>query len=201
MRRLMLLAVVLTVSGCTTSPPRDVNNLCAIFQEKDDWYEDAAAARDQWGSPIPITMAIIYQESRFQADAKPPRRKLLGFIPWLRPSSAYGYSQAKTTTWDEYERSAGRFSADRDDFGDAVDFVAWYNFQSLKRSGIAPQDTYALYLAYHEGHGGYNRATYLQKPWLITVARKVETRANHYQTQLLACEEQLKNGGGFFDWF
>jgi len=146
-------------------------------------------------------MAIIYQESRFQADARPPRTRLLGFIPWFRPSSAYGYSQAKTPTWDEYERDAGRFSADRDDFGDAIDFVGWYNFQSGKRSGVSAQDTYGLYLAYHEGHGGYNRATYLQKPWLMTVARKVETRANYYQVQLSACEEQLQAGGGIFDWF
>jgi len=199
--RIALLLALLLVSACTTSPPRDVNNICAIFQEKDDWYDDAADARDEWGSPIPVMMAIIYQESRFQADARPPRTRLLGFIPWFRPSSAYGYSQAKTPTWDEYERDAGRFSADRDDFGDAIDFVGWYNFQSGKRSGVSAQDTYGLYLAYHEGHGGYNRATYLQKPWLMTVARKVETRANYYQVQLSACEEQLQAGGGIFDWF
>jgi len=199
--RIALLLALLLVSACATSPPRDVNNICAIFQEKDDWYDDAADARDEWGSPIPVMMAIIYQESRFQADARPPRTRLLGFIPWFRPSSAYGYSQAKTPTWDEYERDAGRFSADRDDFGDAIDFVGWYNFQSGKRSGVSAQDTYGLYLAYHEGHGGYNRATYLQKPWLMTVARKVETRANYYQVQLSACEEQLQAGGGIFDWF
>ena len=66
------------------------------FEEKDDWYDDAADARDEWGSPIPVMMAIMHQESRFQADAKPPRKKLLGFIPGSRLSSAYGYSQAKT---------------------------------------------------------------------------------------------------------
>ncbi len=193
--------VLLASSACTTSPPRDVNNICAIFDEKDDWYDDAADARDQWGSPIPVMMAIVYQESRFQADARPPRGKLLGFIPWFRPSSAYGYSQAKTTTWEEYEDDAGRFGADRDDFADAIDFVGWYNYKSRQRSGISPQNTYGLYLAYHEGHGGYNRASYQQKPWLMTVARKVEARANSYQGQLLTCEEKLKSGGGFFDWF
>ena len=39
-------------------------------------------------------MAIIKQESSFIADAKPDRRKLLGFIPWKRKSSARGYAQA-----------------------------------------------------------------------------------------------------------
>ena len=144
MSRILLLTLLLAVSACTTSPPRDVNNICAIFQEKDDWYGDAADARDEWGSAIPVMMAIIYQESRFQADAKPPRRKFLGFIPGFRPSSAYGYSQAKTTTWDEYKRDAGRFGADRDDFADAIDFVGWYNQQSRKRSGISLENTYGL---------------------------------------------------------
>jgi hypothetical protein len=196
----MLLAMLAT-SACTTSPPRDVNDICAIFEEKDDWYGYAEDSRDEWGSPIPVMMAIMYQESSFKADARPPRGKLLGFIPWVRPSSAYGYSQAKTTTWEEYEDDAGRFGADRDDFGDAIDFIGWYNHQSRRRSGLALNNTYGLYLAYHEGHGGYNRATYLQKPWLIGVARNVEARANTYQVQLAGCEAKLQSGGGFFDWF
>jgi hypothetical protein len=199
--RVALLLSLLLVTACTTTPPRDIDNICAIFFEKDDWYAAAADARDEWGSPIPVMMAIIYQESRFKADARPPRRTILGFIPGPRPSSAYGYSQAKSTTWSEYQRDAGRFGADRDDFSDAIGFVGWYNRQSLKRSGLSPQDTYALYLAYHEGHGGYNRASYLQKPWLTDVARKVQSRADTYQLQLPYCEERLSRDSGFFDWF
>ena len=198
---LYLLLTLLVTSACSTSPPRDANNLCAIFQEKDGWYEDAADAREEWGSPIPIMMAIMYQESRFQADARPPRKKILGFIPGFRPSNAYGYSQAKTGTWNDYKRDAGRFGADRDDFADAIDFVGWYNHTSGKRSGLSPQNTYGLYLAYHEGHGGYNRSTYLQKQWLMDVARKVEARAGSYTVQLAGCEEQLKSAQGFFGWF
>ena len=192
---------LLALSACTATPPRDVNNICAIFQEKDDWYEDAIDARDEWGSPIPVMMAIMYQESRFRADARPPRRKILWFIPGPRLSSAYGYSQAKTTTWKDYKRDAGSFGADRDDFADAIDFVGWYNHLSGKRSGISHQDTYGLYLAYHEGHGGYNRSTYLKKQWLMDVARRVETRAGSYKAQLMGCEEELKSGAGFFGWF
>jgi hypothetical protein len=56
-------------------------------------------------------------------------------------------------------------------------------------------------LAYHEGHGGYNRATYLQKPWLMAVARKVQSRADTYQVQLVHCEHMLSRGSGMFDWF
>ena len=196
-----VLALLMSVSACSTSPPRDVNNICAIFLEKDDWYDAAADSRDEWGSPIPVMMAIIYQESRFQDDARPPRKKIFGFIPGFRPSSAYGYSQAKTATWDDYKRDGGGFGADRDDFSDAIDFVGWYNKKSQQRNGIALNNTYALYLAYHEGHTGYRRGTYLKKQWLMNVARKVDTKANAYQSQLLGCEEELKSGGGLFGWF
>ena len=146
-------------------------------------------------------MAIMHQESRFDATAKPARKKLFGFIPWFRPSDAYGYSQALGSTWTGYERSAGRYSADRDDFGDAIDFIGWYNDQSRRRNGIALNDTYNLYLAYHEGHGGYSRASYRKKSWLPDVARKVQRQANTYQGQLQGCEEELKDKGWFSDWF
>ena len=201
MRVILALLVILLLPACTATPPTNTNNVCEIFREKDDWYDDAADSRKKWGSPISVMMAIMYQESRFQAKAKPPRKKILGFIPGPRPSSAYGYSQAKKTTWAEYKRDAGRYGADRDDFDDAIDFIGWYNYQSYKRSGIARTDPYRLYLAYHEGHGGYNRGTYKKKSWLVKVARKVESRAARYRSQLNSCEKELKDRGGFFNWF
>ena len=169
MIRLLLVLPLIALVGCTTSPPRNTDNLCDIFEEKDGWYDDAADSRDEWGTPIPIMMAMMHQESRFQAKAKPQRKKIFGFIPGPRPSSAYGYSQAKKSTWKEYKSSAGNYGADRDDFEDAIDFVGWYNYKSKQRSGIARNDAYRLYLAYHEGHGGYNRGTYHKKKWLIRI--------------------------------
>ncbi len=200
MIRLLLALPLIALVGCTTSPPRNIDNLCDIFEEKNGWYDDAADSRDEWGTPIPIMMAMMHQESRFHAKAKPPRKKIFGFIPGPRPSSAYGYSQAKKSTWKEYKSSAGNYGADRDDFADAIDFVGWYNNKSKQRSGIARNDAYRLYLAYHEGHGGYNRGTYRKKKWLMDVARKVERKANTYQQQLNGCEEDLKSGW-FFGWF
>ena len=200
-RAATLSPLLLLLAACATSPPSNPNNLCDIFREKDDWYDDAADARDEWGSSIPVMMAIIHQESRYHAKAKPPRKKILGFIPGPRPSSSYGYSQAKKGTWADYKRDAGRYGADRDDFGDAIDFVGWYNYQSYRRSGISRSDPYRLYLAYHEGHGGYNRGTYRNKGWLKSVARKVERRSNSYRSQLTGCEESLKDKGWFFGWF
>jgi len=193
--------IIAFTTACTTSPPSNVNDVCAIFSEKSGWYDDAADARKAWGSPISVMMAIMHQESKFKATARPPRKKIFGFIPGPRPSDAYGYSQALDSTWDGYKRSAGRYGADRDDFGDAVDFVGWYNHQSYKRSGIAKSDAYRMYLAYHEGQGGYNRGSYRNKQWLIDVAHKVDRRASSYRKQLNHCEEDLKNDGWFFGWF
>ena len=200
MCRLAFLLLVSCLVGCTTSPPSNVNNICDIFEEKRGWYGDARDAQKEWGSPIPVMMAIMHQESRYVAKAKPPRKKIFGFIPGPRPSDAYGYSQAKKSTWKEYKRNAGNYGADRDDFSDAIDFIGWYNHQSERRSGISKRDTYRLYLAYHEGHGGYNRGSYKSKGWLTDVARKVERRAGSYQQQLNSCEKSLDKGGWFFGW-
>jgi hypothetical protein len=200
--RIVAAALLLTLLGaCATAPPSDVNNLCRIFEEKDDWYPAAREAEKEWGVPIPVMMAFIHQESRFLARAKPPRRRILGFIPGPRPSNAYGYSQALESTWKAYQRSAGRYGADRDDFDDAVDFVGWYNHQSWRRNGIQRDDAYRLYLAYHEGHGGYSRGSYRDKAWLQGVARKVADRAARYEVQLTGCRKRLEEKRGWFDWF
>lgn len=184
-----ILLLLLLVS-CTTAPPRNVNDACAIFAEYDDWYPDAKAASQRWKVPIPVLLAIIHQESAFQADAQPPRRWHLGFIPGARPSSAYGYSQALDGTWDRYIAMTGKPGADRDDFADAVDFIGWYVNETTLRNGVARSDAYNQYLAYHEGQGGFAKGTYRNKPWLLELARKVSRQAARYGSQLARCPPQ-----------
>jgi hypothetical protein len=198
MPRILLIVFMLMTAACTTSPPSDVNDLCSIFKEKDGWYKDANKSRKRWGSPIPVMMAIMHQESRFKAKAKPPRKKILWVVPGARPSSSYGYTQALKETWETYSRDAGNYGADRDDFGDSIDFIGWYNHQSFKRSGISKNDPYHLYLAYHEGHGGFNRRSFKNKQWLKDVAKKVSRQSNKYARQLNGCEKSLDKGGWFF---
>ena len=199
-RPLMVLMVVVLLPACATSPPEQVDNVCDIFREKSGWYEDAKESRARWGVPVSVSMAFMYQESRFVATAKPPRKKLWGVIPGPRPSDAYGYSQAKDSTWEWYQRSTGNYGADRDDFGDAIDFVGWYNNVSHKELGIDKQDAFRLYLAYHEGHGGYRKQSYRSKDWLVDVARKVDRQAKQYNSQLQECSEELEPRG-WFDWW
>ena len=198
--RALFVAIVFGLAGCATAPPDQVDNVCDIFREKTGWYEDAKQSRARWGVPVSISMAFMHQESRFVATAKPPRKKLWGVIPGPRPSDSYGYSQAKQSTWEWYQRSTGNYGADRDDFGDAVDFIGWYNDVTYRELGIDKQDAFKLYLAYHEGHGGYRRQTYRSKDWLVDVARKVDRQAKTYNSQLQDCSEELEPRG-WFDWW
>jgi len=85
-------------AGCATTPPANVENICAIFDEKSSWYRAAKKSEKRWGTPVHVQLSIIRQESSFRFDARPPRTKLLGFIPWTRPSDAYGYAQALAIT-------------------------------------------------------------------------------------------------------
>jgi len=193
MRWLILFSVLLLAGGCATTPPSNLDDSCEIFREKDDWYDATRDTYEKWGVPIHVQLAIIHQESSFRHDAKAPRDHLLWVIPWGRKSSAYGYAQVKDSTWDWYKEKTGNRGADRDDFEDAVDFIGWYGNMSYRRLGISKWDAYNQYLAYHEGHGGYERGTYRKKSWLVGVARKVERRAKRYHTQLLRCEDDLKS--------
>ncbi|WP_207060604.1 transglycosylase SLT domain-containing protein [Motiliproteus sp. SC1-56] len=187
----VVLCGALFISGCANSPPRNINNSCDIFYDKDDWYDATRDSFERWGVPIHVQLAIIHQESKFQYDARPPRTYLLGIIPWFRPSSAYGYAQVKDGTWDWYISKTGNWGADRDDFEDAVDFIGWYGQMSHKMLGISKWDAYNQYLAYHEGQGGFKRKTYNRKPWLLGVARKVKDNAYRYAVQLKRCEDDL----------
>ena len=183
--------LVLIAVGCTTMPPKNLDNICAIFEEHRAWYHSSKRAFEEHGIPVHVQMAIIYQESRFRSEAQPERVWIFGIIPWFRPSSAYGYAQVKDETWGWYKEKRGRRFASRDDFDDAVDFISWYGRASFDRLHISKWDAYGQYLAYHEGQGGYKRKTYLKKPWLINVAKKVKLRAARYHTQLAGCEKEL----------
>lgn len=181
----------LLLGGCSTVPPSNPGNLCAVFDEKSSWYKHARSSQRHWGTPIPIMMSIMFQESQYKHNVRPARTKILWVIPGPRPSDAFGYAQAKDDVWNEYRKNTGNSWARRDNFKDAIDFIGWYNRQSQLRSKIALNDGYRLYLAYHEGHGGYNRGSYQKKAWLIGTAKKVSSRASTYAYQLKQCEDSL----------
>jgi hypothetical protein len=196
MRALLYVLPLLLLAGCATTaaPPSEPNNLCAIFRQRPSWYQAALHTQKKWGVPPQVPMAIMYQESSFRAKALPPRYYFLGFIPWGRVSSAYGYAQAKDGTWADYQREAGSWFSDRDNFDDAMDFMGWYVDKTQKLDGISKWDAYGQYLAYHEGWTGYRQRSYAGKSWLMNVARPVQVRAEQFGAQYRSCQGSLDGG-------
>ncbi len=188
------------ISACAISgPPENTADVCKIFEEKRSWYKAAKRTEDRWNIPVSVTMAIIKQESSYIAFARPPRTKLLGFIPWKRQSSAKGFAQAIDGTWEMYIKERGKWFKSRNDFDDAIDFIGWYNSKSVKLLNIEKTNARDLYLAYHEGRAGYKKASYLNKPWLLGAADKVQNQSNLYNNQYQNCKEKL--GRKFFILF
>ncbi|MCV6825716.1 MULTISPECIES: lytic transglycosylase [Halocynthiibacter] len=186
-RATALLILLAACGGGYNSAPRNLNDACAILDERPRYLRDMKKAQRKWRVPVHVQMAILYQESKFIGNARTPLRYALGVIPMGRASSAYGYSQALDGTWDEYRDSHGGRGAKRDDFQDAVDFMGWYMDETTRTLGISIADARNQYLAYHEGRAGYARQSYLSKPWLIRVADAVGDRADMYRNQLLRC--------------
>lgn len=183
--------LALLVAACASSgPPRHQDDVCAIFASRPAWRDAVLASEARWGAPAHVQMAIMWKESSFRHDARPPRRYVMfGLVPWGRVSSAYGYSQALDGTWERYLSETGRSSwmASRDDFADAADFVGWYMATTRRVNGVSMDEAVAQYLNYHEGHGGYRRGSYRQKQWLINAAGRVGARADRYRQQMSNC--------------
>ncbi len=188
--RLLILTMVLVLAGCasTLPAPRNKENLGAIFNEYPQWYKAAKKCERKWGVPVNVQMAIIYYESAFKGDARPPCKKFCGIPTWEHISSAYGYAQALDGTWEDYLSCCSPWFAKRNKFESATDFIGWYSSQARQRLGISSDDSYNLYLAYHEGLAGYQRQSYLKKPWLMNYARKVAVKSVLFQNQLAYLE-------------
>ena len=167
--------------------PQNMENACSILQQRPSFDRAFQKTKRKWGAPIHVQMAILHQESKFIPNAKTPRKYFLGIIPWGRQSSAYGYAQALDGTWDDYKKSSGRRFASRSNIHDATDFMGWYMQESRRRLGIKMSDTKNQYLAYHEGHGGFEIRSFRKKSWLLNVSDKVAKRSNIYKKQLKRC--------------
>lgn len=190
-RDFLCLAIGLLITGCATPPPKNPDNICEIFKEHRHWYQAAKDARDKWGVPVHVPIAMMYQESSFKHNAAPPMDYFLGFIPIGRKSSAYGYAQAKTMTWDDYVRETGNSWSSRSDFSDAMDFMGWFITKTHKINGVPKWNARLQYLNYHEGWGGYRRDSYKKKKWLVRVAEKVGNRSFRYDKQYKTCQKDL----------
>jgi hypothetical protein len=186
LRASALMMMLASCGGGNFSAPRDLDNACAIADQRPAYLLAMRDAERKWGVPVHVQMATIYQESKFVGNARTPYRWALGVIPMGRQSSAYGYSQALDGTWEEYQDEVRR-GARRDRIDDATDFMGWYMTQSEAGLGIPKTDAETQYLAYHEGRTGYANGSHRDKPWLLEVAAEVGARADLYEMQLLSC--------------
>jgi len=134
-------------------------------------------------------LAIIKMESDFDWLAKPQRKKIFKVIPYKRPSSSFGYSQAVKGTWEQYKKETGNKLATRARFKDSVDFIGWYMNKTESILKISKNDAFKQYLAYHEGWGNYKNYKNNQK--VIILAKKVKQQSDKYQHQLKKCKKKL----------
>ena len=183
-----LILVFFIITSCS-SIPSNTSNSCTIFDERYFWYKHVKSTEEKWGTPSHIQLAIIKMESDFDRLAKPPRQKLFKVIPYKRPSSSFGYSQAVKGTWQQYKNETGNKYATRARFKDSVDFIGWYTNKTESILKIPKNDAFKQYVAYHEGWGNYKN--YKNNKKIIRLAKRVEKQANLYKKQLIQCSNSL----------
>jgi hypothetical protein len=183
-----LTLLILFISACS-SVPKNTSNSCSIFNERYLWYKHVKKTEEKWGTPIYVQLAIIKMESDFDWLAKPQRQKLFKVIPFKRPSSSFGYSQAVNGTWEQYKNETGNKLATRARFKDSVDFIGWYTDKTESILKISKKDAFRQYIAYHEGWGAYKNYKNNQK--VIGLAKKVKNQSDEYKSQLKKCQKRL----------
>ena len=187
LRAAILLLFLASCGGGNFTAPRNLDDACSIIHQRPSYLSAMQVSQRKWGVPISVQMAVLYQESKFVGNARTPHHYALGVIPLGRQSSAYGYSQALDSTWDEYRRDQHRGAARRDNIRDATDFIGWYMDGSTQILGLSKTDAESQYLAYHEGRTGYSNASYKSQGWLVSIAQQVGARASMYHEQLQSC--------------
>ena len=187
-KKLLFILLFFLISACS-SIPKNTADGCSIFSERYLWYKYSKKVEKKWGTPIYIQLAFIKMESDFDWLAKPPRQKIFKIIPFKRPSSSLGYSQAVKGTWEQYKKETNNKLATRIRFKDSVNFIGWYTDKTEKLLKISKKDAFRQYIAYHEGWGNYKN--YKKKQKVILLAKKAQQQANKYRLQLKKCQKKL----------
>jgi len=189
-KNLIYFTIFLFLVSCT-SVPKYPSNACKIFGEKYFWYKHAKKSSEIYGAPIHIILAFVNKESGFNRWAKPKRKKLFKIIPYKRPSSSFGYSQAVNKTWELYKTETNNPLALRTRFKDSVMFIGWYIKKTNKINRIPLDDAYRQYLNYYLGWGNYVKKTYKTDKKSIIYAKSVQKKSKIYRNQLKECQKIL----------
>ena len=174
-----------------SSVPKYPANACKIFGEKFLWYKHAKKSSEAYKVQIHIILAFINKESGFNRWAKPKRTKLFKIVPYKRPSSSFGYSQAVKKTWELYKTETDNSLALRTRFKDSVMFIGWYMSKTNKINKISLNDSYSQYLNYYLGWGNYANKAYKTDKKAIIFAKSVQKQSKIYKSQLKQCQKSL----------
>ena len=189
-KNLIFLVIFLFINSCS-SIPKYPTNACKIFGEKYLWYKNIKKSSEIYGAPVYIILAFVNKESGFNRWAKPKRNKLFKIIPYKRPSSSFGFSQAIKKTWELYKTETDNPLALRTRFKDSVMFIGWYINKTNKINKIPFNDPYRQYLNYYLGWGNYKNKTYKTDKNAIIYAKSVEKQSTIYKNQLKECQKSL----------
>ena len=189
-RNLIYFIIFFFIVSCS-SVPKNPSNACKLFGERYLWYKHAKKSSEKYGAPIHIILAFVNKESGFNRWAKPQRTKLFKIIPYKRPSSSFGYSQAVNKTWEMYKTETDNPLALRSRFKDSVMFIGWYINKTHKINKIPLNDSYRQYLNYYLGWGNYAQKAYKTDKKAIIFAKSVKTQSNIYSKQLKSCKKSL----------
>ena len=187
---LIYFIIIFFLTSCS-SVPKYPQNACKIFGENYLWYKSAKKSSETYGAPIHIILAFVNQESGFNRWAKPKRSKLFKIIPYKRPSSSLGYSQAVKKTWELYKTETNNPLALRTRFKDSVMFIGWYIKKTNKINKVPLNDSYRQYLNYYLGWGSYSKKIYKTDKNSIIYAKSVEKKSKIYKNQLRECQRSL----------
>ena len=188
--KFLYLLIFALLASCS-SIPKSTKNACSIFSERYLWYKHAKNSSEKYGVPVHLILAFVNKESGFNRWAKPERTKLFKIIPYKRPSSSFGYSQAIDKTWDQYKNETNNMLALRSRFKDSVMFIGWYINKTHQMNKIPLNDSYRQYLNYYLGWGNYANKTYQTDKKAILFAKSVQKQSNIYRNQLIKCQKNL----------
>ena len=184
------LIIFFFIVSCS-SIPKYPNNACKIFGERYLWYKHVKKSSQKYDVPVHIILAFVNKESGFDRWAKPKRQKLFKIVPYKRPSSSYGYSQAVKKTWEQYKKETGSPLALRTHFKDSVMFIGWYISKTKKINKIPLNDSYRQYLNYYLGWGAYAKKAYSTDKKSVLFAKSVQKQSKIYKSQLAECQKIL----------
>jgi hypothetical protein len=175
MRLWIYLAALLLVPSAVHAQIADA---CALLSRNPGWAESLKAAQATWRVSPGTMLAVLDQESRFNANARGAG------AAGPNPARNFGYAQANIRTWNWFLRDTGKSSGSRTDFGLSADFVGWHFATMERRIGADRANTVSHYLAYKMGEGGYRRGASASAR---AIATRIGARARGFDVQLAGC--------------